>query len=170
MTRFASILEQHRRVIVVGRSGVGKTTLVASVEDRPRWNVGEQGKDGDTPPEVGFVDNAYYWIDRLKDDAGPWLLEGTGCYRIMRAGLRDGTLEPDAVVHVLGRFDPWDIPPRDATGDPVKDEDKARVAATRAKAHETIWRDYIELRGTMGAKAELVEGTELDLSAEVTNE
>lgn len=167
MTRWLDIVAKHPRVVLCGRSSVGKSTLARQVTDRPVHNTGVQGLDGDTPVDIGFKGTPYYWLERLAPEAGPWLLEGTQAARVARAWLRDSLGEPDAVVNVLGRFAPDDLGPDDLTADEDENERKRGVALSRAKGQDTIWRDYLGLREAFGAKAPVFEGDELWFSEEV---
>lgn len=163
MTLWQTILARHPRVLLCGRSGAGKTTLSRQA-GRQVFNCGEQGKDGDTPPEVSFEDNPRWWVERLQATDGPWLMEGTGSYRIARTGLRDFGWEPDAVVHLHGRYLPDDIPAAQLPADPDEAERKRSRAIARAAGHMTIWRSYLEVRALKNASAVVYEGNELDMA------
>lgn len=163
MTYWQTILARHPRLILAGRSGVGKTTIAGLATDRPVVNCGMAGLDGVTPDDVDFERHPHYWVERLRSDPGPWLVEGTGAFRILRTGLRDYGWEPDAAVHLLGRYDPGDLLPRSLPEDPDEAERQRRRATSRAAGHLTIWRGYRAL----GPRASLYEGHELKLMRKI---
>ena len=139
--------------MVCGQSNAGKTKLCSGA-DRRVWNVGVQGIDGDTPPEVGWKGNPYYWLGKVRDDPGPWILEGTGCFRLLRAGLRDKGWEPDAIVFVEASHEPDEIPEAEFA------DDKARSRAVgRAAAAQTLWDGYVALRDKLASAVPIYAGT-----------
>ena len=156
MTRWHSFLVRNPRVVLCGRSNVGKSTLARLATDRPVHNTGVVGIDGDTPLSVGFKQTPYWWIEILVPEPGPWLLEGTQGSRVVRAGLRDRGWEPDGVAHVIGVYDPRDLPPDERSGNADEAERRAKVLASRAAWQESIWRDYLTVRGERGARSELM--------------
>ena len=156
VTRWHSFLARNPRVVICGRSNVGKSTLARLATDRLVYNTGVIGIDGDTPTEIDFKATPYWWLDRLEKTYGPWLLEGTQGSRIVRAGLRDLLWEPDGVAHVLGVYDPRDLPPDERSGDEAEDYRRASVLASRAAWQESVWRDYLMVRAERWARSELM--------------
>lgn len=163
MTRFEHLLATFPRIVLVGRSAVGKTTLADIARPgRTVLNTGWQDEDGDTPRDIAapaeqWKERPYHWIGRLATEPAPWLLEGTEGGRVVRAWLRDLSGEPDAVVHVVGSHAAEDLPAVDVErGGDISS--RAKRAIGRAKGHATIWDNYLQLREA-GAQAAVFEGT-----------
>ena len=159
-TRWDQILADHQRIIVCGRSGAGKSSVARMTADRVKvWSTDYKKFGGDTPDDLNYVDTAYYWIDLLAKDDGPWLLEGTQASRVARAWLRERKGEPDAVVRVCGRYAPDELSVRELKGADDEEADKKRAAQmSRARSQRTVWADYLEWRDHFDAKSTLYEG------------
>lgn len=168
-TRWEKILSDHPRVILCGRSNTGKTKLASQVTDRPVICTDYQRFGGDCPDDISFTGTAYHFLERLMPEPrpGPWLLEGTQAIRVLRAGLRDHAWEPDAVVHLVGLYEPDDLPdPPSPQDDPEEVVRDLSGLVARAKGHATTWGRYLDLRDELGALATLYEFTEVEMEEE----
>ena len=168
MTKWEKILADHPRIVLCGRSNVGKSKLADQAEGRLILCTDYERFGGDCPNDITFSGQAYHFLERLMAEGGPWLLEGTQAARIVRAGLRDHKWEPDAVVHVVGLYPPDEPPDADLPQDDI--EEAHRLATRRigaARSHDTIWGGYLELREAHGASAVLYEMDETEMAEEV---
>lgn len=87
---FAAILAQHKRVAISGGPRAGKSTLAATVTDRPVLSTDEfVTVPWDSVPRAV--------LNRAADMGDSWVIEGVQVARALRKGLK-----PDVVVHLNG--------------------------------------------------------------------
>jgi len=80
-------LLDYKRILVVGGPNVGKSTLAASISDRPVYNT-------DSTKDLPWSEQASVWVQKLKDEES-YVLEGVQAARALRGGL-----EADLVVYL----------------------------------------------------------------------
>lgn len=83
---FSRVLASHRRVAIVGGPSTGKTTLAATVTDRPVFGT-------DDTMALPWSDVPGAVISKARELGDAWVIEGVQVARALRKGL-----VPDVVV------------------------------------------------------------------------
>ena len=122
--------------MVAGYSRTGKTTITHAERGLAPILHGDE-----IPRSVAWEAVAVWWIERLRP-LRAYVFEGVQAPRVLRTGIRTGTLTPDAAVFVTARHDP-----------------EPKHAAFR-KAIDTVWAGFLEERRVRCPSMPVYEMTE----------
>ncbi len=120
-----------KNVFIIGAPGSGKTFLSKHISENHRLI------HTDDYIKYGYKDSIYKIIDDIKDIHSPFIVEGVGCYRLLRKCAQMGLKTPDLIINVTAQL--AIIQRRYMDERPDKDFSKV---ISMMKANDTVFREY----------------------------
>ena len=125
-----------KSVAIIGVPNSGKSWIYEKLTEK--LNFTHRFFATDDYIEFGFKESIYALLDDITTTNSPTIVEGVGCYRLLRKGIETDRYKPDIVI-IMNTSD------KNIESEYLHDEKKLKSVKSMIKGNKTVFDKYLSM-------------------------